>query len=68
MVVVPTGADIPSELKAQKVSSTSSCSPAAATCVSVLTPWGTDEERTAAALVQRRMAEVAAIDLPKTQN
>jgi hypothetical protein len=55
IVVVPTGNDVPGTLQGENTYPTLPCSALSSACVSVLTPWGTDDERRAARLVQRRI-------------
>ena len=55
IVVVPTSNDIPAALVGQSTYATLPCSTLPSACVSVLTPWGTEEERQAAGVVQRRI-------------
>lgn len=55
IVVVPTSNDIPATLQGETTYATLPCSALPSACVSVLTPWGRDEERRAARLVQRRI-------------
>ena len=55
IVVVPTSNEIPAVLGGQSSYATLPCSSLPGTCVSVLTPWGTEEERLAARVVQRHI-------------
>jgi hypothetical protein len=59
IVVVPTSDDIPAALKAENTHATLPCSGVPSACVSVLTPWGRDEERRAARIVQSRIGPEA---------
>jgi len=55
IVVVSTKSDIPLELQGQISHAVLPCAPDGRPCISVLTPWGTDEERSAASIVQARL-------------
>ena len=55
IVVVPTSNDIPATLQGENTYPALPCSALSSACVSVLTPWGTDEERRVARLIQRRI-------------
>ena len=57
IIVVPTSNDIPATLRGENTYPALPCLALSSACVSVLTPWGTDEERRAARLVQRRIGE-----------
>jgi hypothetical protein len=55
IVVVSTKNDIPALLRGENTYATLPCTALSSACVSVLTPWGTDEERRAAGLVIRHL-------------
>jgi hypothetical protein len=56
VLIVPTSADIPATLRNEKLYTTLPCSSSSTSCVAVMTPWATAEERRAADLVLRRLS------------
>lgn len=55
VLIVPTAADIPATLRGERPYTTLPCSNLPSSCIAVITPWATAEERRAADLVLSRL-------------